>query len=166
MRGIGFSLCVFSQARRSSRNSARRNNRQNILSLYLSLATSPAHQRKIDTMLARQSPVALGEMRALEAVAAGYAAGALAEATAAGAAFVSMRRPDAEAVSSGTCSPGFTIQPIVWPTGITSPACAFFTPARIPVSRRLDFRRRLCRISTSKSGSPLEIASPSFFARR
>jgi len=77
-------------------------------------------------------------------------------------AFVSIRRPDADScVSAGGFSPGRTIHAIVWPTGMTSPSCAF-TPVRIP-SAGDSISTTALSVSISRSGSPLATPSPSFF---
>src|SRR5580704_15365822 len=66
----------------------------------------------------------------------------------------------AEASSSGTDSPLFTIQAMVWPTAITSPSLAF-TPAKNP-SASASTSTTALSVSTSSNVSPLATASPSF----
>ena len=72
--------------------------------------------------------------------------------------------PDCTATSStGTASPGFSIQAIVFPTGISAPASAL-TPLSTP-SPGDSISMTALSVSISSRGSPLRTGSPSFFSQ-
>src|SRR5213592_2018432 len=83
-------------------------------------------------------------------------------ATAAPAARKTTEQPAAAvADSAGGCSQAATIHAIVTPTGTTSPSCDL-TPASTP-SADASTSTTALSVSTSSSGSPLLMTSPSFF---
>ena len=115
----------------------------------------------MSTPCSRASRRAFGEMRApaTEAGATGAGGGATAAAGA-----VSILRPlvpDPGPALAGTASPFLSSQPMVWPTGTTSPTLAV-TPPRTP-SPPASISTTALSVSTSRRISPFLTASPSFF---